>query len=153
MERLTGMSKGIYGIKASKGYMSASEILPGDQTVQMVQQGFDRLAAYELTGMEPGQLKEIDQMYLEKCQEVTYYKKMCSGAFASDWIPVEKQLPDPNTDVLVSVQSVCPGGGAFMSVDCIMDEGDGLIWRTHYKALERVLAWMPLPSVYCMKKA
>lgn len=39
-------------------------------------EAFDRLAAYEAIGLTPDQIREVDRMYLEKCQEVNRYKRM-----------------------------------------------------------------------------
>lgn len=33
-------------------------------------EAFKRLAEYEAIGLTPDQLREVDRMYLEKCQEV-----------------------------------------------------------------------------------
>ncbi len=40
-----------------------------------VQKCFDKLAKYENTGLEPNQIKEIDKLYLEKCEEVNALTK------------------------------------------------------------------------------
>lgn len=59
MERLTEFHGGIWGM-----------------SVKAVENGYDRysvfskLAEYEDLGLTPQQLKEIDMLYLEKCQEV-----------------------------------------------------------------------------------
>lgn len=118
------------------------------EVMKEIQKALDRLAAYERTGLSPEQLKEIEGLYLDKCREMAYYKNLCSDMSKNDWITVEKKLPEPNVDVLVSIQSVCRGGGAFLEVDCIMDGDVGPVWRTHHTAAERVLAWRPLPEPY-----
>lgn len=33
-------------------------------------QAFNKLAEYERTGLTPEQIREVDRLYLEKCQEV-----------------------------------------------------------------------------------
>ena len=38
-------------------------------------QAIDRLAAYEDTGLTPDQIREIDELYTEKCEEVNQLKK------------------------------------------------------------------------------
>lgn len=40
----------------------------------------DRLGQYEDTGLTPEQIREIDQLYSEKCREVTEYQKMLGVA-------------------------------------------------------------------------
>lgn len=65
-----------------------------------------------------------------------------------DWIPVGEGLPGANVDVLVSVQDIDEGGHVFIGIDCILDEVDGSVWGTYHRAKERVLAWMPMPSIY-----
>lgn len=64
------------------------------------------------------------------------------------WIPVGEGLPGANVDVLVSVQDIDEGGHVFIGIDCILDEADGSVWGTYHRAKERVLAWMPMPSIY-----
>lgn len=92
-----------------------------------------------------------------------HLKMALNGGFSSDernavikafrelekmqWMPVEECLPQPHTDVIVDVQEF--GEDTFRMIDCLV-EGDGgkLMWSTYNGALERVLAWMPLPERY-----
>lgn len=151
MERLTGICKGRYGIKTSQGCMPAYEISAGHHTIQIIselQKGLDRLAAYETTGLSPEQLLEMDRLYSEKCREVAYYKKLYADARKSDWITVEERLPEPNADVMVSVQEFGKDARVSVSVDCILDDNGKLPWGTYCNATERVLAWKALPEPY-----
>lgn len=156
MERLTDVYKGRHGIKTPEGIMPAYEMASGNKTAESVidfQKGIDRLADYENTGLTPEQIKKLDKLYLEKCIELN----RCN----CDWIPVDKRLPAPDDDVLVSVQEI--GGDEEISVamDCILDENGALSWGTYCTATEKVLAWKPRPIPYnpetdgaeCGKKA
>lgn len=68
---------------------------------------------------------------------------------AAAWTPVEDRLPEGNADVLVTVQELEPGGDMYLDIDCLIDnELEGPYWVTHHGALERVLAWAPMPPVY-----
>lgn len=65
----------------------------------------------------------------------------------TDWIPVSERLPELHVDVFVTFWDQ---EDTIMSVDCLVD-GDGRgkpMWATYNGALERVLAWMPLPEKY-----
>lgn len=89
-----------------------------------------RLGEYEDLGDTPEEIKE-------------------KRAF-QEWIPVEENLPDINTDVLVAVNDF--GEGTFRDVDYLTNESGKLMWGTYCGAKERVLAWMPLPKRYKEKK-
>lgn len=143
MERLTDVYKGRYGIKTHEGIMSAHEVASGDKTagsVEELQRAIDRLASYEDTGITPEQIKGMDRLYLEKCREVD----RCN----CDWIPVEERLPDPNEDVLVSVQEIGKGAEVSVAIDCILEQAGISSWGTFCTATERVLAWRPRPLSY-----
>lgn len=50
-----------------------------------VQECFNKLAAYEDTGLTPEQIMEINRMYTEKCQEVTELRNQsCNGCKYED---------------------------------------------------------------------
>lgn len=74
-------------------------------------------------------------------------EEIMDGKMLTGWIPVEERLPAPHTDVIVDVQDF--GEDTFRAIDCLV-EGDAgkLMWSTYNGALERVLAWMPLPERY-----
>lgn len=120
------------------------------------------LAAYEDTGLTPDQIREMDELYHEKCREVKRLKdslkhaedqwSVWSEAYQKDvrvWIPVEEQLPEDDGYVLMSFENfslpligryeVDETGGVFYAGDddesCISQD---LI----------VNAWMPLPEPY-----
>ncbi len=143
MERSTGIYKGRYGIRTREGIMPAYEMASGDKTAGSIadlQKAIDRLADYEDIGLTPGQIKELDRLYLEKCIEVN----RCN----CDWIPVEERLPDPNDDVLVSVQQIGRDAEISVAIDCILDQDGALSWGTYCTATEKVLAWRPRPLSY-----
>ena len=62
------------------------------------------------------------------------------------WIPVEECLPEPNRDVLVSIQELGEDAVS-ISMDCILEENGRMFWGI-CSAGEKVLAWMPLPMEY-----
>lgn len=64
-----------------------------------------------------------------------------------DWIPVSEQLPELHRDVLVAVCDVNEDDASTF-IDCLVDNNDRPTWSTYNGALDRVLAWMPLPDRY-----
>ena len=56
-----------------------------------------KLMRYEETGLSPDQIKEMDELYHEKCREVAELQKK------HRWIPAEEQLPGLDEVVLVQV--------------------------------------------------
>lgn len=56
----------------------------GDCRECPVQACFDRLAAYEDTGITPEQVREMDRLYTEKCQEVAGLRLILAGEGAQD---------------------------------------------------------------------
>ena len=64
-----------------------------------------------------------------------------------DWIPVTERLPELHRDVLVAVCDVNEDDASTF-IDCLVDSNDRPTWSTYNGALDRVLAWMPLPDRY-----
>ncbi len=147
MKRLTHERSN--GIKS--GYWSTAK---RDDLVQV-------LAAYENTGLTPDQIKEMDELYHEKCREVAKLTtevqhavdqwNIWSEAYQKDvryWIPVEEQLPEDDNYILVAFKNFSTpligcyvrdgAGGAFYVGDDESCIGQDLI----------VNAWMPLPEPY-----
>lgn len=120
MERLTVPDTYIDGGK-SRAIIDAREVKEEAMTIYWA------LKKYEDTGLTPEEIMD--------------------GKMLTGWIPVEECLPQPHTDVIVTVQEF--GEDTFRMIDCLV-EGDGgkLMWSTYNGALERVLAWMPLPEGY-----
>ena len=120
MERLTVPDTNIDGGK-SRAIIDAREVKEEAMTIYWA------LKKYEDTGLTPEEIMD--------------------GKMLAGWIPVEERLPAPHTDVIVAVQDF--GEDTFQAIDCLV-EGDAgkLMWSTYNGALERVLAWMPLPERY-----
>ena len=62
------------------------------------------------------------------------------------WIPVTERLPELHRDVLVAVCDVNEDDASTF-IDCLVDNNGRPTWITHNGALDRVLAWMPLPEL------
>ncbi len=105
-----------------------------------------KLRDYEKTGLQPGQVLEMNELYLEKCREVNALKKK------DQWIPVEDEGQKPPQDryILLSFSNFSQpvigryeedddGGGAFYAGD---DE------ETCSRQYLIVNAWRPLPERY-----
>lgn len=103
-----------------------------------------RLKEYEDTGLTPDQIREMDQLYREKCEELAALKKQNS------WIPVEEKLPETDAYILLSFANCSDpligryevhedGSGAFYLDDC-----DGVDTCAANDLF--VDAWMPLPE-------
>lgn len=65
----------------------------------------------------------------------------------TNWIPVTERLPELHRDVLVAVCDVNEDDASTF-IDCLVDNNDRPTWSTYNGALDRVLAWMPLPDRY-----
>lgn len=75
-------------------------------------------------------------------------KEIMDGKVFSGWIPAAERLPGLHTDVLVAVTDVDQDDPSTF-IDCLMESDSGkLMWSTFNGALEKVLAWMPLPEPY-----
>ena len=104
-----------------------------------------KLRDYEKTGLQPGQILEMNELYLEKCREVNALKRK------DRWIPVEDEEQKPPQDryILLSFSNFSvpvtgryeedDGGGAFYAGD---DE------ETCSQQYLIVNAWRPLPEPY-----
>lgn len=104
-----------------------------------------KLRDYEKTGLQPGQILEMNELYLEKCREVNALKRK------DRWIPVEyeEQKPPQDRYILLSFSNFSvpvtgryeedDGGGAFYAGD---DE------ETCSQQYLIVNAWRPLPEPY-----
>lgn len=100
------------------------------------------LGEYEDTGLAPEQIRELDKLYAELCEELAKYR----------WIPVEERLPEDDNYILLSFANFSipmigryekdeEGGGAFYLGDC--DEEDTCVGNELF-----VNAWMPLSEPY-----
>ena len=104
-----------------------------------------KLRDYEKTGLQPGQILEMNELYLEKCREVNALKRK------DRWIPVEyeEQKPPQDRYILLSFSNFSvpvvgrheedDGGGAFYAGD------DGETCSQQYLIVN---AWRPLPEPY-----
>lgn len=120
MERLTVPDKLIDGGK-SRAVVDTRAVREVAMTIYWA------LKKYEDTGLTPEEIMD--------------------GKMLTGWIPVEERLPAPHTDVIVAVQDF--GEDTFRAIDCLVKGDAGkLMWSTYNGALERVLAWMPLPERY-----
>ena len=71
MERLTRRSKVGEGLPVNHLNLMHMDTTSEDTLTKIL----DELADYEDTGLTPQQLKEIDKLYLEKCEEVNRLKE------------------------------------------------------------------------------
>ena len=103
------------------------------------------LAAYEDTGLTPDQIKEMDELYHEKCREVAELQKK------HRWIPAEEQLPGLDEVVLVQVSGKPAENitlyDAVELAEYNPDEGWILEVYPEWEDAAPV-AWMPLPELY-----
>ena len=87
----------------------------------------NKLSRYEDTGLTP--------------------EEIIDGKLLTGWIPVTERLPGLHRDVLVAVCDVNEDDASTF-IDCLVDNNDRPTWSTYNGALDRVLAWMPLPDRY-----
>lgn len=118
----------------------------------------DKLAAYEDTGLDPEQIREIDRLYSEKCRELAEERKK------HEWIPCSERLPEDcdNRFYMCVVENHEDDPPMF----CQYEEEYGFgFWNDIYDehtlgfvdsefktneelGYEKVIAWMPLPEPY-----
>ena len=98
----------------------------------------NRLAAYEDTGLDPEQIRELDKLYAELCKELAKYR----------WISVTERLPqveDGITDeecpeFIVVIKDATVSTTLKYSPDGTWFDDNGYVYC--------VVAWMPLPKPY-----
>lgn len=108
-----------------------------------------RLKKYEDICPDPGRLREIDALYLDKCREVMALKQ-------EQWIPISERLPEKDGDYLVTM--VMPGdigGNPYTNWICWCSEAQEWTDTDGSAILEQdiVLAWREIPEPYQPKAA
>lgn len=53
----------------------------------------ERLTQYEEIGLTPEQIRQVDELYAEKCRELAEERKK------HEWIPVEESLPEERESI------------------------------------------------------
>lgn len=143
MNRLT--QKNERGKWSLKG-VSWKQLMPGEKITRITNSflygALYKLMRYEDTGLSPEQIREMDELYHEKCREVAELKKK------QQWIPVEEQLPENVGRYLITALWE-DGAWKKYSVYDASYGSDG-IWHTvsYVPVPYRVVAWMPLPEPY-----
>ena len=155
MERLTYKMERKRGDRWEGGYYSKHN----------KQRLINALAAYEDIGMMPGQIREIDHLYAEKCREVAelrqrdtpvkvkpigeIHKNMNDG-----WIPVNERLPE--VDKMPETDAECPEfnvtiRGAKEATTLKYSPFDDA-WFDDNGNIYPVIAWRPLPKPYRLER-
>ena len=105
---------------------------------ELLTKGCERLAQYEETGLAPEQIRQIDELYKEKCKELSEERKK------HEWIPAD-QPPnifdehDQSEDVLVKLE--------WYDKDITYSIGwysRKYGWSDNERSVN-VISWMPLP--------
>lgn len=87
MERLTHWNEGL------GRYTTGTEKGAHSRIAQL-------LAAYENTGITPDQIRKMDELYREKCEEVNRLKdELAAERQKYEWIPVDEELPKADMKV------------------------------------------------------
>ena len=106
---------------------------------------------WHIAGVEWGNIK--GDLYGALCKLKGYEdtgltpEEIMDGKLLTGWIPVSERLPELHRDVLVAVCDVNEDDASTF-IDCLVDNNDRPTWSTYNGALDRVLAWMPLPDRY-----
>ena len=146
MNRLT--QKNDRGEWSLKG-VSWKQLMTGEKitriTNSLLYGALYKLMRYEDTGLSPDQIKEMDELYREKCREVAELQKK------HRWIPAEEQLPGLDEVVLVQVSGKPAENitlyDAVELAEYNPDEGWILEAYQEWEDAAPV-AWMPLPELY-----
>jgi hypothetical protein len=99
---------------------------------------FERLAEYEDLGVTPDQIKDMDNLYYEKCREVSELQRKLKQ---DRWIPVSEMLPPEDKIMLVSCKTkkgLKSVNRAYYSAGCWHGSG----------SMSGVVAWTQLPDPY-----
>lgn len=116
-----------------------------------------RLGAYEDTGLMPDEIGKLNaetqeqaRAMLERVAKLSDEIERMKGEGRQQWIPVTKQLPEPESYALVSFENASMVDIASYRID---ENGDGAFYPrdedTSYVSVGIfVNAWMPLPEPY-----
>lgn len=99
---------------------------------------FYKLLNYEDTGLDPEQIREMDELYAEKCKELAKHR----------WIPVTERLPEVEDGItdeecpefIVAIKDATVSTTLKYSPDGTWFDNNGYVYS--------VVAWMPLPEPY-----
>jgi hypothetical protein len=73
------------------------------------------------------------------------FMKLCADENLNEWIPVSEGLPEEETDVLICNRN---GNIALSRGSYSTEVENDFIWYTSGWRFGKVIAWMPLPTVY-----
>lgn len=96
------------------------------------------LGKYEDTGLDPEQIRELDELYAEKCKELAKHR----------WIVVTERLPEVEDGItdeecpefIVAIKDATVSTTLKYSPDGTWFDDNGYVYS--------VVAWMPLPEPY-----
>lgn len=126
MERLTTRAKYPHGAEGVSVRQLTGNYCRGVYEATAVT---ERLAEYEDTGLTPEQIREIDRLYAELCQEIQRYR--------TKWVPVASLLPGNYEEVLVTMSDGYVTYDRYDVDCCEWDSG-----------ADDIVAWMPFPEPY-----
>ena len=116
-----------------------------------------KLADYEDTGLTPEQIRQIDELYAEKCRELS-----------DEWIPCSDRMPEERESIFAKFKGTDQWRSAMFEkisdnviVTVEFEDGkrmsmkgytvDGK-WKPDTAVKCKVIAWMPLPSPYIQEE-
>ena len=107
---------------------------------------FNKLGAYENTGVAPEQLKTIDEEYSRMARELAMLQQQ------NRWIPVSVELPDVPIgteddecpEFIVMIEDACRATTLRYAPDGAWFDDSGEVYP--------VVAWMPMPEPYKEQK-
>lgn len=118
-----------------------------------------QLKKYEDVGLTPDQIRQMDELYREKCEEVNRLKaELAAERQKHRWIPVEERLPEKEGRYL-AVFRESRGISLLGYGNCqrdIFGKRIGFGWYElctgNYFAENSIIAWKPLPEPYRPEK-
>lgn len=113
-----------------------------------------KLKDYEDTGLQPDQIEQMNDLYLDKCEEVNELEKQLeelhrTAGQRSDWIPCSERLPEENEVVILTFRN---GAGLHVGEATYKKKMFFYVTDTGFGYYEEVykspIAWQPLPKPY-----
>lgn len=109
-----------------------------------------KLAEYEDTGLAPEQIRQIDELYAEKCRELAEERKRHAWILCSERMPdMHRENMDAGEYYMISDPVIVTDGQQIYIAEYEEDIDNMVGWHSlDGEDYENIIAWMPLPEPY-----